>query len=195
MLEKSASVPKKKKARMIVMIITMMVVATVSLRVGQWTFPVSTRTCRMNSPGETLATLWVRFRCFGFRIEKRPAGLWAGGAGTRLSEPAPTLQARGWQEWRDSNPRPSVLETDALPTELHSCSLAFPYSLLHDLGDNTGADGASALADGEAQALVHRDRQDQLDRHPRVVARHHHLGAVRQRHHARHVGRAEVELR
>src|SRR5262245_60263447 len=26
-----------------------------------------------------------------------------------------------WQEWRDSNPRPSVLETDALPTELHSC--------------------------------------------------------------------------
>src|SRR6478752_317422 len=27
-----------------------------------------------------------------------------------------------WQEWRDSNPRPSVLETDALPAELHSCS-------------------------------------------------------------------------
>ena len=26
----------------------------------------------------------------------------------------------GWQEWRDSNPRPSVLETDALPAELHS---------------------------------------------------------------------------
>jgi hypothetical protein len=25
-----------------------------------------------------------------------------------------------WQEWRDSNPRLSVLETDALPTELHS---------------------------------------------------------------------------
>ena len=27
-----------------------------------------------------------------------------------------------WQEWRDSNPRHSVLETDALPTELHSCA-------------------------------------------------------------------------
>ena len=27
-----------------------------------------------------------------------------------------------WQEWRDSNPRHSVLETDALPTELHSCT-------------------------------------------------------------------------
>jgi hypothetical protein len=27
-----------------------------------------------------------------------------------------------WQEWRGSNPRPSVLETDALPAELHSCT-------------------------------------------------------------------------
>ncbi len=25
-----------------------------------------------------------------------------------------------WQEWRDSNPRPAVLETAALPAELHS---------------------------------------------------------------------------
>src|SRR5262249_30010412 len=29
-----------------------------------------------------------------------------------------------WQEWRDSNPRPSVLETDALPAELHSSAWA-----------------------------------------------------------------------
>ena len=27
---------------------------------------------------------------------------------------------RRWQEWRDSNPRPPVLETGALPVELHS---------------------------------------------------------------------------
>ena len=27
-----------------------------------------------------------------------------------------------WQELGDSNPRPSVLETDALPTELNSCT-------------------------------------------------------------------------
>ena len=27
---------------------------------------------------------------------------------------------RRWQELGDSNPRPSVLETDALPTELNS---------------------------------------------------------------------------
>ena len=25
-----------------------------------------------------------------------------------------------WQEWRDSNPQPPVLETGALPIELHS---------------------------------------------------------------------------
>ena len=34
---------------------------------------------------------------------------------------APFVDVEKWQEWRDSNPRPSVLETDALPTELHSC--------------------------------------------------------------------------
>ena len=44
MVEKTASVPKKKKARIVVMIMTMMPVAIVSLRVGQWTLPVSTRT-------------------------------------------------------------------------------------------------------------------------------------------------------
>ena len=31
---------------------------------------------------------------------------------------------RTWQERQDSNPRPSVLETDALPTELRSCDFA-----------------------------------------------------------------------
>ena len=30
-------------------------------------------------------------------------------------------EERKWQERQDSNPRPSVLETDALPTELRSC--------------------------------------------------------------------------
>src|SRR5262249_4531816 len=54
---------------------------------------------------------------------------------------------------------------------------AFSQPLLYDLGDDAGADGAAALADGEAQALVHGDGRDQLHLHGDVVPRHHHLGA------------------
>src|SRR5690606_17799255 len=39
----------------------------------------------------------------------------------------PPRHAAHWQEWRDSNPRPTVLETAALPTELHS------YRLIHSI--------------------------------------------------------------
>src|SRR5204863_938711 len=67
--------------------------------------------------------------------------------------------------------------------------------LLDHFGDDAGADGAAALADREAEALIHGDRLDQLDLHVRVVARHDHLLALRQLHGARHVRRAEVELR
>src|SRR5438874_2686841 len=66
--------------------------------------------------------------------------------------------------------------------------------LLDDLGDHARTDGATALADGEAQTLIHGDRLDQLDVHVRVVARHDHLLALRELDRARHVGRAEVEL-
>src|SRR6201993_903599 len=66
---------------------------------------------------------------------------------------------------------------------------------LYDLGDDAGADGATAFADRKAQPLVHRDRGDQFDLHRDVVARHHHLGAFRQMHRAGHIGRAEIELR
>src|SRR2546422_2681501 len=47
--------------------------------------------------------------------------------------------------------------------------------LFQDFRDHAGAHGAAALADREPQLLLHRDRRDQLDRHLRVVARHHHL--------------------
>src|SRR5437773_10858357 len=33
---------------------------------------------------------------------------------------APAPGAPAWQEWRGSNPQPPVLETGALPVELHS---------------------------------------------------------------------------
>src|SRR3954462_12788807 len=68
-------------------------------------------------------------------------------------------------------------------------------SLLDDLRYDAGADGASTLADGEAQALIHGDRLDQLDRHLDVVARHDHLRALGQVGDAGHVRGAEVELR
>src|SRR5690606_12073994 len=67
--------------------------------------------------------------------------------------------------------------------------------LLQDLRHHSGADRATALADREAQALVHRHRGDQLDRHLDVVARHHHLHTRRKLNAAGNVGGAEVELR
>src|SRR5271157_5083121 len=68
-------------------------------------------------------------------------------------------------------------------------------NLLLDLGDDARTNGPAAFTDGEAQTFVHGDRGDQLDGDRHVVARHHHLGALRQRHHAGHVRRTEVELR
>src|SRR3954468_20427842 len=67
--------------------------------------------------------------------------------------------------------------------------------LLNYLGHHPGADGPSTLANGEAEALIHGDRLDQLDRHLDVVARHDHLGSLGEVRDAGHVGRAEVELR
>ena len=75
------------------------------------------------------------------------------------------------------------------------------HSALHlwltseNLGDDAGADGLAAFADGEAQTFFAGDRRDELDVQVDVVARHHHLRALGQRHRARHVRRAEVELR
>src|SRR5918998_5444655 len=68
-------------------------------------------------------------------------------------------------------------------------------SLTDDLGDDARTHGAATLADGEPEALIHRDRLDQLDLHVRVVARHDHLLAFREPDRAGHVGRPEVELR
>src|SRR5204863_7732831 len=64
----------------------------------------------------------------------------------------------------------------------------------YDLGDDAGADGAAAFADRKAQPLVHRNGGDQFDLHRNVVARHHHLGALRQLHRAGHTGRAAIKL-
>src|SRR5580765_4187986 len=73
--------------------------------------------------------------------------------------------------------------------------LSFMRPLFEDFGDDAGADRAPALADREAQALVHRDGRDQIDLQLDVVARHDHLRALGERADAGHVGGAEVELR
>ncbi len=54
-------------------------------------------------PGETIANANIRF-LRSLRAGERQ--------NCRIS----------WQEWRGSNPQPPVLETGALPVELHSCS-------------------------------------------------------------------------
>src|SRR5690554_7132740 len=66
---------------------------------------------------------------------------------------------------------------------------------LGDLRDLACADRTATLTDGEAEALLHGDRLDQLDRHVGGVAGHDHLGALGQRDDAGDVGGTEVELR
>src|ERR1700744_2168466 len=58
-----------------------------------------------------------------------------------------------------------------------------------------GADRFTALANGEAQLLLHGDRHDQRPLHRDVVAWHDHFGARRQRHYPGHVSGTEVKLR
>src|SRR6185369_6494712 len=94
-----------------------------------------------------------------------------------------------WQGQRGSNPRPAVLETAALPTEL------YPYPSLDDFGDDAGSDGAAAFADRKPQLLLFRSRRDQLNLHRHIVPRHHHLGPRGKRHNPGHIGRPEIKLR
>ena len=132
-------------ASRVVMISTMIAVVIVSLRVGQTTLRSSARTCRMNSPGVTFATdvpsdleqieKGGPRRAAGPRVRRAlrqavmevnpmtsilrsrsSAGSQRPLAERRVARYTPRS---GWQGQGDSNPRPSVLETDALPTELY----------------------------------------------------------------------------
>ena len=85
---------------------TMTVVTATSLRVGHVTFDVSLRTSCTNFSGFAIC------RFSSFRQTSRFA----------FSLHKTCRLVRGWQEWRDSNPQPPVLETGALPVELHSSS-------------------------------------------------------------------------
>ena len=61
-----------------------------------------------------------------------------------------------WQEWRDSNPQPAVLETAALPIELHSCASAGYQSAF-----SSGKDGS--------HKAHHAARKSQADSPPRSL--------------------------
>src|ERR1700743_367728 len=102
---------------------TIMVVSQVSFQLGQVTFFISRRTCWKNS---TMPT-----RRAGGALSSPPASLvfFVTSAISSLFHALP-LQGllKKWQERRDSNPRPSVLETDALPAELHSYARDEPSS-------------------------------------------------------------------
>src|SRR5438477_17064 len=74
-------------------------------------------------------------------------------------------------------------------------SMSTPAGRSSRMSDSTGADGAAALADREAQPFLHGDRLNQLDLHLGVVAGHDHLGPLGKGHDPGHVGGAEVELR
>src|ERR1700679_3911978 len=80
--------------------------------------------------------------------------------------------------WRTGSPR-------------YSCA----DRLLNDLANSTRTDSPAALTNGEPQALLHSDRRMQRDLELDVIARHHHLGALRQLRRPGHVRGPEVKLR
>src|ERR1700724_2436405 len=87
---------------------TMAVVMAVSRRVGHVTFWASARTSCKNLNGLIFAMI--------------PAAAFSGvGRGPLyITFPDHWSPPQAWQEWRDSNPQPPVLETGALAIELHS---------------------------------------------------------------------------
>ena len=53
------------------------------------------------------------------------------------------------------------------------------FSLFHNFGDDTGADGQATFTDGELRTLLQSHRHDQLHRQVHIITRHHHLHPFR----------------
>src|SRR5690606_35705278 len=173
---------------------TITVVMIVSRRVGQVTFEVSERTCWRNSSGLVFAisllkcplqhpARWSHSRSSG---PGPLPGLPPAALGSGRSGGARTPNPRFW--------RPVLYQLSYTPKGCRR-SGNLDFVLLQHLGDDAGADGAAAFADGEAELLFHRDRRDERHVHLHVVARHDHFRAFRKRHDTRDVRRAEIELR
>src|SRR6185437_6499064 len=94
------------------------------------------------------------------------------------------------------NPATASLANPVGAPRLASETWDFPTQpvLLQNFRNGPGAHRATAFADREPQALLHRHRSMQLNLQSNVVARHHHLRAFRQLCRPRHVRRPEVKL-
>ena len=66
--------------------------------------------------------------------------------------------------------------------------------LFNDRNNSAGANGTAALADSEAETLLHSYGMNQLNGHLNVVARHAHLSSLGKLANAGNVGCSEVEL-
>ena len=81
-------------------------------------------------PGTTGPPAPRSFQGLGALLDDAPRGRGLGQVTDTPSQSVPSTSdakhfdyLENWQGQQDSNPRPSVLETDALPTELRSCAL------------------------------------------------------------------------
>src|SRR5579884_1091952 len=118
---------KKKAAAMNTITNTIAVVTSVSLRVGQVTRANSWRTCWTNSAAVVLAI-------------SDQSTLSAGPTHNHINIGCRRWR---WQEWRGSNPQPPVLETGALPIELHSF---ISRRRDHPRGPRLGGEASSRMA-------------------------------------------------
>ena len=188
---------------------TIMVVSQVSFQLGQVTFLVSRRTCWKNCDRRDAAARRAAL--------PRPPVLRPSFSSRRPFHTLLILQT--WQERRDSNPRPSVLETDALPAELHSyaglglsasrprpadsitlrtarLSQTLPlqsYLMIFATTPAPTVRPPSRMAKRSFSSIAIGTISSTS--HRDIVARHHHLRARRQLDDAGHVGGAEIELR
>src|SRR5690349_12221731 len=85
-------------------------------------------------------------------VDTEPVGGVASPARTRLSGPWRPAEQGFWSGWRDSNPRPSVPQTDALTKLRHSPCGGFTLAS-GEPPSESGADGLRRSAEQPADAL------------------------------------------
>ena len=72
------------------------------------------------------------------------------------------------------------LSTEGYALNCITFGQVFSNELLDDCCDDACTDGTTTFTDSKAQAFIHGDRHDQFNIHRDIIARHHHLSALRQ---------------